>query len=261
MNQYQYETLKNLVEQKSKDLKSLGKINYDLNSLENIIKYFNKNELKIIDAKICSVKTTLSTNIYCSPEKIVFKEKYFNLYKKFVMVNETIIKLLHEHFGIYQKNEDISYINKNEEDFIIIKNNKITNSNNTQNLILIGIIDKNKNELNIKHILEYKDKNILESELTLILKMNFSNYLKNKISLNPQNQNEFISPIFNNDKIIGNYYKYIKDFDYNKCFDYSKYLNNKLLLNAIYLYTNELCIKNKLKSINSKKDEYFYLIK
>ena len=53
----------------------------------------------------------------------------------------------------------------------------------------------------------------------------------------------------------------LKDF-YNKQLKNSKYLNNKKLINSIYLYINRLYISSKNENINyNKADEEFYIVK
>ena len=88
------------------------------------------------------------------------------------------------------------------------------------------------------------------------------NYIYNKTCLTPKNPKEFFSPIFDNEQIVGNYYQYMKGFDYrNNCINYKNYLNNKLIYKVIYLYNNEISIKNKINSLNNYQDEELYLIK
>ena len=68
-----------------------------------------------------------------------------------------------------------------------------------------------------------------------------------------------ISPIFDNNHLIGNCYRYIKNYNYQNCFNYSNYLSNNQIWAVIYLYINDLSIKRRLQ--NYYNDEEFYLIK
>ena len=93
--------------------------------------------------------------------------------------------------------------------------------------------------------------------------MNYSipNYIYNKTCLSPQKENEVFSPIFDNNQVIGNYYQYKENYDYRNCANYLNYLNNEKIKKIIYLYTNELLIRNKINNLNNYKEEEFYLVK
>ena len=67
------------------------------------------------------------------------------------------------------------------------------------------------------------------------------------------------SPIFDNDQIIGNYYKYVQNYDYKT--NYIKYSKIDQIKKMFYLYKNELFIKDKISIYNNYKDEDFYIIK
>jgi hypothetical protein len=71
--------------------------------------------------------------------------------------------------------------------------------------------------------------------------------------------NDYIFPIFSNDKVIGYAYKYnqtIKDYNKSKLIDYNSYLKNGVLKNNILLYSYYKQLESK-NNIISKK---YYLI-
>ena len=186
-------------------------------------------------------------------------------------MNGEIFALFQRYFNITQSNNDIYYIHtKDGRDMLIIKNSQIYYSQgqiNTQNLILFGIIDKKENKYNIEFIFDYKDKNILETELQIIKANNIQNYIYSRTVIKSQNSNDISSPIFDDkNQIIGNYYFYKKNFDYTDCDPYYKYLNNELIKNIFDIYGNEFYIKQRIKSnsnfnYNNIIDEEFYIIK
>ena len=260
LKQYEYKKLKNMIDNNFNKIKTLGTLSYDLNSSTKITQYLDKDKLKKYDQDYYSKASNNNLHFNCVPNQIN-KDLHIFFCKQFILINEELYKLFHLHYGISLLNMDISYIKKARDgDIIIIKNYPINLGQNQikmQNLIFSGIINLNQNKFIIQHIFEYKDKAIFDKESELFLRDNISNYIDRKTFLN---NNEYFSPIFENNQIIGNYYKYKESFDYKKCFNYYQYFKNKQLLNLVYLYCNELSIKNKLKNPNCQ-DEYFYFIK
>jgi hypothetical protein len=61
-------------------------------------------------------------------------------------------------------------------------------------------------------------------------------------------------------EIIGNYYRYQKQYDPRQLNNFSNYLSNNQLWTIVYLYYNDQLIKSKL-IYPEKKDEEFYIIK
>ena len=108
------------------------------------------------------------------------------------------------------------------EDFIVLGGCPIFNQQNqvnNQNYILAGIIKKEENKFDIQYIFDYKDNNILGNEMKLLLQYNIPNYIYNKTVFSPQSNQEMISPIFDNNHLIGNCYRYSKDYNYKNCFN------------------------------------------
>ena len=175
-------------------------------------------------------------------------------------VNIEIAKYFPEYFGISLPNNSISYLpKKEEEDFIIMENFPIFNFENrsiNENLIIFGKYDKEKKSYDIKYIFEYNNAKILNEELKYIINLEIKDYIKSRTKFDKDIEYDYISQIILNDKIIGNCYKYEENFDYNKCYNPSKYFNNERLLLIIYLYTNQVYIKNKFENSNISSDKF-----
>ena len=106
--------------------------------------------------------------------------------------------------------------------------------------------------------MEYEDLNILNKELSHILKNGIKHYINERTDFDYRNENDYIYQIVKNKQIIGNFYKYEEGIDYTKT------KINKQLLNSIYIFSNELYLQNKINYSNNdsnSKEEEFYLVK
>ena len=75
-------------------------------------------------------------------------------------------------------------------------------TNNIQNSILNGVINRDKNIFDIKDIFEYNKKEDLESELKIISHNSIQGYINSRTYLSDHNKKDYISPIFSVKKII-----------------------------------------------------------
>ena len=195
---------------KKKVIKILNKGNLvlnfsnDFNSISNIIQSFPQEELEKYDKKIQNNRNI--SHLPSLSEPFAIQNKYIDSYKKFVLINDKISELFKRSFGITFPNDNIYYIHKSQNlDFLCFQNYKPKNQLNQindQNYILIGNINREESKFLVSHILDYKDKNILEKEMQYFIQRNFQNYIQDKIGLT--NPNEIFSPIFDNNQIIGN---------------------------------------------------------
>ena len=261
LNAFNFKGIRNLVNSKNNEIRKLWNHNYDLNSISSIIQILDYNTLQKYDSLI---KNNPSVPWTAVSELITLVDKQIDLYRKFILVNDSMFNLIQRIFLINPMNDDNSHIClKNQGDLLIFKNHQLynpQNPNQVQNSILFGNIDKAENEFKNILIFDYHDKTKLEREYLLISSNQISNYIYNKTCLNPQSKYEIFSPIFDNDQIIGNYYLYQKGQDYRKYNIYYQYLNNDQLKKVIYLYLNEASINSRIKNPNYN-DAEFYLIK
>jgi ubiquitin C-terminal hydrolase len=262
LEHYQFQKIKNLVKSKLDKIASLWNTSYDLNSLSQIIPILDPEKLKKYDSKMM---TNPQKDFLVPSEKISAYDKYIDIYGKFVLANENIFNLLKKYFQIKQESEEV-YCSclKNYHDFVVIKNHKIINFQNQinlQNSILIGIIKRDENKFKVEHILDYKDKITLENEMKHFNQSNYPNYIFSRTCVTQENK-ECFSPIFDKKvmEIIGNYYRYQKQYDPRQLNNFSNYLSNNQLWAIFYLYYNDQLIKSKL-IYPEKKDEEFYIIK
>ena len=234
--------------------------NYDLNSLSTIISLIKEDKLKALEEK---VKTETKIPFFSQPELVDIQGKYLPLYKKFALANEHMFKFFQKYFSIQNYKHDIQYYKKEKEGQLIIlenypfsvQNNGIVNNN--VNIILYGISETKEYKFHIYYIFDFPSKELLNSEIKVMINYGINSYLYDRTVMNHQDKKDIISPIFLNDEIIGNCYKYTHD-DYNKYINYMMYCYNVQLKNVLYLYINEKSIKSKMKKPN--KDDEYYLI-
>ena len=269
LNKYEAKEIKNLVDSKFDKIMREWTYTYDFTSLIKIIPILDSKKLKNLEPKVNTEHKYIPVN---NPEIVKLIDKYIHFYrKKFLLVNGEIFALFQRYLNITPTNDDIYYIHtKDGRDMLIIKNSQIYYSQgqiNTQNLILFGIIDKKENKYNIEYIFDYKDKNILETELQIIKTNNIQNYIYSRTVIRQQNNKDVFSPIFDNkNQIIGNFYLYKKEYNYTNCDPCYNYLNNELIKNLFCIYNNESSLKNRIKmnsnyNYNNITDEEFYIIK
>ena len=204
LEQYNYKGIKSLVDKKSNEIIQIFDLSYDLISISKIIPLFDYKKLKKCDTYMNS---NIEVPFKVPLESLELQNKYIYLSKQFILLNEKIFILIQKYFGISKKNDEVYYTRKNAEgDLIIFKNYRIYNNNsqhqnNEQNLILFGNINKTENNYNIKYIFDYNNKSILEKELQIIMQYNIQDYIYNRTCINPQNKNDFFSPIFDENKL------------------------------------------------------------
>ena len=145
-----YKDIKNLVDNKSNQIKGAWNGTYDFNSLSKIIPIFENKKLKKCEEKLNSQNINPWVVKY-EPFQLV--DKYIYLNKNFVIVNDKLFELFNIYFGITPTNDannEIYYILKmGEGDLLILKNLFIFTGQsqiNVQNIILFGVINNKENK-------------------------------------------------------------------------------------------------------------------
>ena len=195
----------------------------DLNDTNKIINdVINKLDNKLIEEINNSFLKSQNNNISCNAESETLNllDKEIFIYKDFILVNKQINELLKKHFNIYVKRKSEFYLSHINTDIIVINNSK-------QNTIFIGKYNFEAKIYNIEYILEFINENYLKNELNKLPNKSLKIYLKYITIFNEKNSNDYISPIIDNNEILGNCYKYNPNFtDYSSCINYIEYLQN-----------------------------------
>ena len=264
LNQFNYENIKTLVNENFANIKCHDIKFNDLKDISNLIRYLDKEKLKKINDELLNSKQNLSYQFESYIQKFLIQDKYILFSQIFIPIDQQLLAHFQNHFGITQTSvNNISFIHKKDEgDLIIMKKYPINiqqNLKKEENIILCGKYDLIQNKYSTKYILYYDETNILESELQYIINYSVKDYIKKRAY---SIQSNYISPLIENDKLLGNVYKFKEGFDYSDCINYYNYLNNRQLLNAIYLYSNDSYLKMKIKQNHYyTNDDQFYLIK
>ena len=254
---YKYDQIYYLIKNNIEILKLVE--NYDISYLinnqvfNNIISKIGPQEIKQIDGYISNLNSTVPLQ----PNSDIINlhdQKKIKIFKDFLLINEKIYHyLLHKNFDSLNNILHTIYLHKNGDVIII--------SDNNQNTLIFGTTMDISFKIN--YILEYKISNIIEKELKYISTYGEEEYIKHKTVFNVNNNNDFISPIFSENDIIGYCYKYYPNIDYSKCFNYLNYLTNEKILKAFNLYRiyKEILKKIRESGYYFQKEKFFLVNK
>jgi hypothetical protein len=203
--------------------------------MNNIISLLDYNLLLSFDDYILN---TNNNNWQAKMELVYIDNKNINIYKNFFMINEEISQIFAKNFNLdYEYNTYLSHMNG---DIIII-------SKDPQYSILFGKINSMDYSFDIKYILDFDKNNKLENELKKLMHNEIKEYIKNNTLFNENEQN-FSSPIFDNNEIIGYFYKYYSN---RQCSKNSNFYFN-FLKQLIFIFIIKI-FQRKLKKQKEKK--------
>ena len=197
-------------------------------------------------------KIKISYEVQKEEIKLSDSEKVF-VYKDFYVIynkNEIIER--------FKKKFKISFFDSNMK-FVTIKEREIILDNKNN---IIYFLNQDQNKENISYKIEYiflpKVKDCLIFNNLYSMDILGDQYFNKTLSFNKGNQNrDYISTIFVNDKIIGNCYKYNPSIkDYTNLIDYNKYLQYEDLTNILSLYSCYILKKKITKSFETSHKYY-----
>ena len=218
--------------------------------INEIIQKLNQKKLKVLDNKIKNLTKESASNGWEPITKNIklLKNKIVKIYIEFIISPENTFNELKRNFDIKDKIDIVNYINNANYDIIY-----------KDNILYYGKYNKNSNSYEIKYIFEFESENLLYSEIDDINR-DIENYIKKNTVLKENNIDDKISPIFSENKIIGNIYKYNEmDCDYSNYFDYSKFIKNEKLSAFISLYNYFNKFQNNLNKSGYKTDKYYLI--
>ena len=219
----------------------------DFKLIDEII---NKNNLKGIDKKILEVKLSSNYNVN-EKELYLIHSKKIKIFDEFIILNEELFTLIKKIFKINLEKYNISYLCLNKEDIIKL-------DTDYQHTIFLGNLDITNNSYNIKIIFDYEKSDYLNEEIKRLIEWGYENYINHKIIFNDKKINDYISPIFSFNEIIGYAYRYDSNIiNYKNYFNYIDYLNQDCIKTPLYLYINYKEINQNITSENNKS---YYLL-
>jgi len=256
--QYQYQKINSLIEEDEKIKNYLGKQNQldlsiDSHQMNDIISLLDYEELLKIDEYISNFRTDCVPN-EAKNEKLKLKDiKTIIIYNNFVMINDEFCQIFNRYFSKTFYCNNISYASHINGDIIII------NDFGIQNSILFGKLNHKDFSFDIKFIFDFKYNYCLENESKNLMNKEIKEYIKEKIIFNDNNIENNLSPIYENDEIIGYCYKYSSDLNNEYNDDCFNYLSNDNLSKAIKLYFFYREFSVKIKENQYDKKEYYLI--
>ena len=226
-----------------------------METLDNIISIADKQSLMEIDREISRKENKFEFN--AKSEELHLLDKKIKIYKEFILINEEIYNDIKEDLNITSKWNNTYYYHHQDKDIMVIEEAP-------QYSIFIGNINNIKNNSYnsyiIYYILEFNTiSNLNEEKKQLLNYSNIDNYINEKTAFIENKNDDYISPIFSMDKMIGYCYKYSNN--YKSCVDYYSYLSNKIFSNSKELYFNYQRINTKIeRKISKLEKEKYYLI-
>ena len=225
--------------------------------MNDIISLLDYDSLLKIDEYISQLKTMAKIPFEAIDESLKLKNKTIIIFQKFILINEDNLKMLGKYFPIPSNCQDITYLSHINGDLFIMNKNKSKNKNKKQHYILFGNINSKSYSFDIRFIFDYDNSDLLKKELKVLMNNEIKEYINDKTLFNGKNDSDYISPIFDNDYIIGYCYKYHSNKK-NQYLNYNDdYYSNLLKIIKLYFYYQEF--SKKIKEIKNYENE-FYLI-
>ena len=257
LDQYEYEEIYNLIKFNNNIINEKSAIinsnSFFLESIKNsIINKLDKQSTIKIEQKL-QKKKNITAPIKPEYDTIKLKDnKQIIIYKNFILINQQMMNVFHKTFkDKFSIINNIFYLNLENKDIISI-------NNQAQNTIFIGNINNENYSFNINYILDFLTYETLKSEANILANCGISNYIASKTVFNG-NQNEYFSPIFTNNDVIGFGYINVPNINYNLYTKYYDLMADKKFLNIKNLYSSEQQIL-KMSNGNYSPKKNFYLI-
>ena len=193
-------------------------------------------------------------NFYSKPKlSTVSNNKKLCYFNDFIVMNRKIYDLFCENFNTKKNYSSLKFYSGNKINIVEINNNQLY-------VILLGSILNNENIFKLEYIFFYNDY-FYDKDVNEIYE-DYKKYIHKNLTFNNfENNNNCISPIFNNDydKIVGYCYKYNDNLLTNNLnVDYN--ITNELI-NLIKLYHYYEFINNKVSDNSySELNEYDYYL-
>ena len=236
------------------------KVNIDKNKnlIDEIINKLDKNLLEKLDEEL---DKNYSYNLTkAKPKNLQVVGKNINLYEELIIINKKILDSFNFDIKNIIKDETISYYKYHQDDLIII-------NNKNQYSILIGKYDEKNYYYEINYILEYENLECFEDDTKYLLEKKTKyrtgvfSFIKENTKLDMNNENDIISPIFDDETIIGYCYVYDSSIsDYTQYSNYVDFINDNKITNSIELYSNNYKIEENLNKKYNKNNKYEYAL-
>ena len=228
-------------------------ITNDLMNLEN----FNNNKIindfilklnsKEIKEKDKNLQEMDYFSLFANSETLeLLNHTKINYCNNFILCSKEIIKLFYGNLKEIGNPIPYKFYSGNNINILVLF------EKNNSSILLIGSILNSENLFKLEYIFDYKN-TCSFYEINEIYS-NYENYFNKKLLFNKNSENDCISPIFNNDSIIGYAYKYNQNLLMNN-YNFLDFSNiNKDLINMIHLYSYYYFFKKLINNSDKYKD-------
>jgi ubiquitin C-terminal hydrolase len=141
--------------------------------------------------------------------------------------------------------QNVSYVSFNKDFILKLKENE-------QTVLILGHFNKENSSNEVSYILDFKMQEDFNDHFPMVYSYGVDYYISYKLMFDKKLENDYISPIFNFERIIGYGYKYEPTIDdYTKHDNYIRFLNCENLDNILALFSYEILFEERKK--NSKQ--------
>ena len=250
---YKFKEINKLVEKNDKlkdylSKENISNISFDSIQMKDIISLIGYDSLLTIDDSISKLQNIKSIPCQAKTELVKICNKYINIYTNFVLVKEEISQIFSKNFDSFKCEYNI-YLSHMDGDIITV--NKYS-----QNSILFGKINSIDYSFDIKFIIDLKNNDLLKKELGVLMKNKINEYIETKNLFN-ENDLNMISPLLDNNNIVGYCYKYNSNNQYSNNNNFN--FNYENLLKAIKLYFYYQEFPKKIQEAKSDEKDYYLI--
>ena len=246
LEKYSYYEIKDLINEDNEIDKEINDIDFNdfsMSSIKNIIIKLDNDKINVINDKISNInEDEVNLLLKQKEEEVQLIGKKTKIYNDFVVINRQIFANFEKIFKINLEAQNSTYTSFNKDFILKIKNNE-------QTVIVLGHFNKENSSNKVSYILDFNKQEDLDNQFPLVYSYGVDYYVSDKLMFERGLENDYISPIFNFENIIGYGYKYEPQInDYRKHDNYIRFLNCENLNNIITLFSYEMLFEERKKS-------------
>ena len=252
---YYYNEIQDFVNEDNEIIKEINDIDindFSMSSIKNIIIKLDNDKINAINDKISNVnEDEVNLLLKQKEEEVQLVGKKIKIYNDFVVINRQIFANFEKIFKINLEAQNSAYTSFNKDFILKIKNNE-------QTVLVLGHFNKENNSNKVSYILDFNKQEDLDNQFPLVYSYGVDYYVSDKLMFERGLKNDYISPIFNFENIIGYGYKYEPQInDYRKHDNYIRFLNCENLNNIISLFSYEMLFEERKKSKSFENGKYY----
>ena len=234
------------------EIKNIDINNFSISSIKNIIFKLDNDKINGIDDKISNVNADEAyAFVFPKEEEIQIINKELKIYNDFIAIDRQIFANLIQVFNINLEDQNVSYVSFKKDFILKVKTND-------PNLLIIGHFNKNNSSNEISYILDFNKEEDINNHFHSVYSYGVDYYVSDKLMFEKGIEDDYISPIFNFENIIGYGYKYDPTISYYTKLDkYIRLLNCEILKNIITLFSYDMLFEAKKKCKLLENGKYY----